>query len=245
MNLFPKYINVAGQNSLKGLTEMNYVKNKRNVKPDDSGEDPILVIFSDGSTDAYGTCAYVRWRLTNGKHDSQLLLSKNRLAPLKRMSIDRIELCGAILKKRLKKTITNECRYNFQRVYHLVNSQIVHAMIQKETYGFNTFAATRVGEIQEGTNVTDWYWIPGDYNTADWLTRGKSPKDIGMDSVWQKGPEFLTKPESEWPISQDNTEQQLPDTIKQGTTNAVKQLPDIIKQRTTNSVKQQYCHCQE
>ena len=70
-------------------------------------------------------------------------------------------------------------------------------MIQKETYGFNTFAATRVGEIQEGTNVTDWYWIPGEYNIADWLTRGKSPKDIGMDSIWQKGPEFLRKPESE------------------------------------------------
>ena len=105
----------------------------------------------------------------------------------------------------------------------LVDSQIVHVMIQNETYGFNTFAATRVGEIQEGTSVTDWYWIQGEYNIADWLTRGKSAKDIGMDSVWQKGPEFLRKPESEWPISQDITEQQLPDTIKQGTANAVKQ----------------------
>ena len=116
------------------LTEMNYVTNKRKVKPDNTEEDPILVIFSDGSTEAYGTCAYVRWRLTNGKYDRQLLLSKNRLAPLKRMSIDRIELSGAILNKRLKKTITTECRYNFQCVYHLVDSQIVHAMIQKETY---------------------------------------------------------------------------------------------------------------
>ena len=57
----------------------------------------------------------------------------------------------------------------------------------------------------------------------DWLTRGKSPKDIGMDSIWQKGPQILRKPESEWPSSQDITEQQLPDTIKQGTANTVKQ----------------------
>ena len=71
------------------LTEMNYVKNKRKVKPDNTElEDPILVIFSDGSTEAYGTCGYVRWRLTNGKYDSQPLLSKNRSAPLKKMSVD-------------------------------------------------------------------------------------------------------------------------------------------------------------
>ena len=157
---------------------------------------------------------YVRWQLTDGKYDTQLLLSKNRLArPLKTMSIDRIELCGAVISKRLRKTITTECRYKFERIYHIVDSQIVHAMIRKETYGFNTFAATRVREIQQGTNVSDWHWIPGEYNIADWLTRGKSPKNIGMDSVWQKGPAFLMKPENEWPTSQYIIVQPLPDTI--------------------------------
>ena len=96
-------------------------------------------------------------------------------------------------------------------------------MIRKETYRFNTFAATRVGEIRQGTNVSDWYWIAGEYNIADWLTRGKSPKDIGMDSVWQNGPAFLMKPESEWPTSQYIIVQPLPDTIKQGIANSVTQ----------------------
>lgn len=55
-------------------------------------------------------------------------------------------------------------------------------MIHKETYGFNTFAATRVGEIQGGTEKNDWYWTESKNNIADWLTRGKRPIDIDINS---------------------------------------------------------------
>ena len=74
-------------------------------------------------------------------------------------------------------------------------------MIHKENYGFNTFGATRVEESQEGTNVDDWYWIPSQYNAADWLTRGKSPFELKNNSIWQNGPEFLEHPEAEWPVN--------------------------------------------
>ena len=30
--------------------------------------DPILVVFSDGSQEDFGTCVYARWRLSNGKY---------------------------------------------------------------------------------------------------------------------------------------------------------------------------------
>ena len=63
------------------------------------------------------------------------------------MSIDRIELCGALLNSRLKTFLLTQCSYKFVKYYHIVDSQIVHSMVQKESYGFNTFAATRVGEI--------------------------------------------------------------------------------------------------
>ena len=75
-------------------------------------------------------------------------------------------------------------------------------MIQRESYGFNTFAATRIGEIQEGTNIADWYWTEGKHNIADLLMRGKKPSDISLGSVWQKGPDFLRRAEDEWPIIQ-------------------------------------------
>lgn len=138
-----------------------------------------------------------------------MIVSKNRLAPIKKMSIDKIELCGAVLSKRLKSFIDKECRYTFEKCYYVVDSQIVHAMIQKSSYGFNTLAATRIGEIQGETNIEDWYWCKSKFHIADWLTRGKKPSEIGLHSDWQEGPLFLKQPESEWPISRNYSEEYL------------------------------------
>ena len=122
------------------LFDMNDVKFERCLKPPNAVGNPTLVIFSDGSNNAYGTCAYVRWELADGGCDSNLVISKNRLAAIKNMSIDRIELCGAVLNKRSKILIEKKSRYQFAKCYHIVDSQIVHAMVQKESYGFNTYS---------------------------------------------------------------------------------------------------------
>ena len=196
------------------LIEMNNVKFKRCLKPKNATGEPILIIFSDGSSNAYGACAYMRWKTSDGQFNCRLVLSKNRLAPIKRMSIDRIELCGAVLNSRLKTFLQRHCRYKFIKCYHIVDSQIVHGMIQKESYGFNTFAATRVGEIQQNTSPKEWFWMESKYNIADWLTRGKKPNEINLDSIWQNGPSFLELPESEWPIHETLTKEQLPELIK-------------------------------
>ena len=95
---------------------------KITVKRHNAIGDPILIIFSDGSNNAYGACAYIRWELSMRAFVSYIILSKNRLAPVKRMSIDRIELGGAVLNKRLKTVLQQQCRYKFQRYYHIVNS---------------------------------------------------------------------------------------------------------------------------
>ena len=81
-------------------------------------------------------------------------------------------------------------------------------MIQKSSYGFNTFVATRIGEIQGGTNIEDWYWRESKLNIADWLTRGKKPSEISLHSDWQEGPLFH-KPESEWPFSHNYSEERI------------------------------------
>ena len=60
----------------------------------------------------------------------------------------------------------------FQKVYHIVDSEIVKAMTGKESYGFNTFVANRIGEIYRNSEQDNWYWIEWSKNIADLATRG-------------------------------------------------------------------------
>lgn len=54
--------------------------------------------------------------------------------------------------------------------------------IQKDSYGYHTFFANRVGNIQKADSVEDWWWIPGDLNIADIITRGATPEDLRRGS---------------------------------------------------------------
>jgi len=61
---------------------------------------------------------------------SNLVMSKNRFIPVKKMAIDRIGLCGAVLNNRLKQLMEKESTYRIAKYLHIVDSQIVHAMVR-------------------------------------------------------------------------------------------------------------------
>ena len=210
-------------NFFREFFEVETIEFPRCIKPEGAIGDPILVVFSDGSKYAYGTCAYIRWETGDGHYVSRLIAAKNRIAPTRQLSIPRLELCGAVLGARLREKVTKALPYKFDRVFHLVDSMIVRAQIQKESYGFGTFTATRVAEIQTKTEKKEWWWIPGEHNPADLTTRATDPRDLGSRSIWQGGPNFLRKSIEEWPINQScNVESRdLPD-VASGLTHNVK-----------------------
>ena len=87
-------------------------------------------------------------------------------------------------------------------------------MTQKETYGFNSFAAVRIGEIQEKTDKANWYWVPGKLNIADWITRGQKAVALSQDNASQNGPDFLKLLEDEWPVQQESLAVEAPEQVK-------------------------------
>ena len=75
-------------------------------------------------------------------------------------------------------------------------------MLNKTSTRFKVYEGVRIGEIQAATNgdMSEWAWLPGIQNTADWLTRGREPNELDQDSDWMNGPPMLYKPFEEWDI---------------------------------------------
>ena len=136
--------------------------------------------------------------MSNVKFACRLAVAKCRIAPKKKTSLPRLELNGAVMATRLKCFLCEHLRYAFEKVYFIGDSRVVHAMLKRDSYGFNTYAGLRVGEVQESSKTDEWHWIEGELNVADFVTRNKvKPSQMGKGPVWQDGPEFLSREEKE------------------------------------------------
>ncbi|XP_062588328.1 uncharacterized protein LOC134250006 [Saccostrea cucullata] len=62
-----------------GFYDLQNLTFKRCLMPENTESDPMLVIFSDGSQQAYGACAYIRWHTEDDKYTSSLVIAKNQL----------------------------------------------------------------------------------------------------------------------------------------------------------------------
>ena len=103
----------------KEMMELENIEFPRCVKPSRAVGEPVLMVFSDASENAYGAYAYARWRLENCSFARRLIASKNHLSPKKKITIVRLELNGAVIAKRLKVTIEKEFRMKFINVISL------------------------------------------------------------------------------------------------------------------------------
>jgi hypothetical protein len=106
----------------------------------------VLCIFSDASRKAFGACAYVRWCVANRKYESRFIAAKSRVAPLKELTIPRLELQAAVLASRLGKTIQEESRLQFEKIIYFTDSRIVLAWICSQARGYKPFVSARVAE---------------------------------------------------------------------------------------------------
>ncbi|KAJ8355086.1 hypothetical protein AAFF_G00100350 [Aldrovandia affinis] len=152
-------------------------------------DDPISPGLREEAIKLFG-----EWETQQGI-EVRLVESKAKLAPLdQKGDAVRAEVCGAVYATRLRKYVERHSRLQIEHWIHLVDSRTVLGAIQRESYGYQSFFANRIGEIQKAGSPTEWWWIPGECNVADIITRGAAPEELSEDSPWQKGPGFLEKP---------------------------------------------------
>ena len=183
----------------------------RRTKPIGALGAPLVVGFGDGAKPAFGACVYLQWEVPcshghskcDWDFEAQLLYGKARVTPLVGYTTARSELSGLVLLSRMAlttvKALQTEDRLKPSGVVMLADSECSISALETSTRALKPFFHNRVAEIIENMvkmekycSVEKVHHVAGDLNAADIVTRGNAKlADIGPDSIWQKGPDFL------------------------------------------------------
>ena len=160
------------------LPKLSQFSIERCVKP--AGFDFVsssqLHHFSDASEVGLGSVSYLRLVNDQGDVHCSFLCAKSRVAPLKTVTIPRLELSAAVISVKQDKVLKRELEIPISA------QSAVLRYVKNETRRYQTFVANRVAVIRDDSAPRQWNHVSGDMNPADDASRG-----LAADIFFVKG----------------------------------------------------------
>jgi len=222
----PDNIHNEWLNYRKGLSTLNTLTIPRKIICNQKIIYTEIHGFADASMKCYGACIYLRCKDDCGEYTTNLICAKSRVAPLKTISLPRLELCAALLLVRMINSLVPKLNLNIVRKHFWSDSKIVLAWIASPSTKWKTFVAHRVGEIQDTTSINEWSHVRTNDNPADIISRGCDASKLANMVLWWHGPRWLSKNKGEWPLAE-----------KYDTRDLVKNIPEARSVQLSTCVK--------
>ncbi|PFX26292.1 putative PPE family protein PPE24 [Stylophora pistillata] len=191
----PEYA-LSWRNWMDDLLRLSLFSVNRSVLPEGFG--PVLSSqlhhFSDALEVAYGSVSYLH--LVNGERrvHCSFFFAKSRLAPLKAVSIPRLELSAASLPICQDKMFKREIEMPIcDPSVFWIDSMSALRYVKNKNRRFHTVVANR-----DGSNPDHWYHLEGTINPGDHTSRGLSADALFNCEKGLLGPELLWNPEHHW-----------------------------------------------
>lgn len=159
--------------------------------------------FSDASETGYAAVVYLRCVNSDNNVRVTQIFAKTRAAPLKRVTLPRLELCAAHLLAQLMHYVRTQYanKMEINSITLWSDSTVTLSWIQTLPYRLKTYVANRVAQIQEVIPSHCWRHVSSNDNPADCASRGISPSELVNHPLWWHGPSWLQLPSPAWPAS--------------------------------------------
>ena len=161
-----------------------------------------LIGFSDASVKAYGCCIYLKVVYNDGTYRSALVTAKSRVAPIKPLTIPKLELSAALLLANLLKQVLSELQlvYEINGVKCYIDSTICLHWRKGSEKNFIPFIQRRVINIRSNINPDHWYYVESFRNPADIVSHGSYLHSLIDNSLWLSGPDFIHDNNANMPV---------------------------------------------
>ena len=145
---------------------------------------------------------YLVCETTTGVHTS-LSCPKTRVAPLKSLTIPRLELMSATVLATFMDTVVKalSSQMKIDSVKFWLDSKTALFLIANNGEWKN-FVRQQVNEILRLTKKEDWRHVPSVENPADIGSRGMNASELKDVILWWEGPEWLKEGKEAWPNSE-------------------------------------------
>jgi len=161
-----------------------------------------------------------------------------KIAPIKSVSIPRLDLTVAVLAVRLDELTRKELELLSNSSYFWVDSTAVLYCIRNISKRFSVFTTNRLATFEKHTKINQWYHVPSKLNPVDAASRGLEAHKVFSTDGYR--PTLLLQPQSMWPNSEvvidEPPTQFLP--VKAQTVQTV-----IVTEHPTDIVNQLMYHC--
>lgn len=156
-----------------------------------------LIMSSDASQVLAACCVHARMKMLDGGYVCSLVAAKSKLH---KATIPKAELIGCTMSSVLGHLVKRNFGEHVKKVTYVTDSMVALYWIHCDSRPLLTAVRNMVIEVRRFSNPTDWYHVESELNLADVATRPDVIPDLGMESDWQLGKEWMRMNREDMPI---------------------------------------------